>query len=267
MTGGGLTVGELSVLAARPSVGKTMLASQLLIHASEWGYGSLFFSQEMTRKELGLRYVVSKSKIEADHIKRKPELAKNIIDNASEFILIDDRPALNPAKIKTQIKKIRMNFPDFPLKIIVIDYMQISKPDKKTGSRERDVAEISAGFKSIAKTENVHVMVLSQFNRTADERKPKLSDLRDSGCIEQDADVVMLMSYSDVNKASGSGFAGGRRAASHEIDRSKVCIEIGKNRNGQIGEFNLTREPKLMRFHENHYHPAQFNEEFESDFA
>lgn len=197
----GLHPGDYTVLAGRPSMGKTALAINIGVNIAKTGKNILFFSLEMPKEQLVMRMLCSEYDVSMHNI-RKGKLSEAdsqrlnnglIALNRWPFI-IDDSPALNALEISMRTKKVvRQN----DIALIVIDYLQLMSPIKRTGNRVEEIAENSRHCKIIAKELNVPIIVLSQLSRAVEQRggdkKPILSDLRDSGSIEQDADNVLFV--------------------------------------------------------------------------
>lgn len=197
---GGWQNGNLIILAARPSMGKTKIAQEFAKKAVENGDSILFFSLEMADTELYDRELSSITGIE-NMIIRKAEFRDEDwmrIEDAQhrielQKILIDDTPAL---KLNDFRAKARLYKKKYDIKMIVIDYLQLMRSPEHAGFREREVAEISSGLKAVAKELDIPIIALSQLGRqveTRPDKRPMLSDLRESGSIEQDADIVMFI--------------------------------------------------------------------------
>lgn len=196
---GGVSRGELIVLGARPSVGKTAFAVNWFWHTAACGGNALLFSLEMTRDELFNRIVAKlagidsrllRGRIESEIMNRLQEVRARM---TGKRMHIEDSGLLTPADIR-RICKARSRR-EGPLDLVVIDYLQLVTPNGKFGNREQEVSSISRSFKLLAKDLNVPVLLLAQLNRENEKnnREPKLSDLRESGSIEQDADTVLFL--------------------------------------------------------------------------
>lgn len=230
----GLQNSDLIILAARPSVGKTSLALDIARNAAcNHGKSVGIFSLEMSSQQLVDRMLASESKVDSWHlrtgkIKADDDFARlrDAIDRlATAPIYIDDEPSNNISKMKAVARKLKA---EKGLDLIVVDYLQLMIPRKESDSLVQQVTEISRSLKGLARELNVPVLALSQLNRNVEQRggKPRLSDLRDSGSIEQDADVVMFIHREDrLNEGS---------------DRKNIAeIIIAKHRNGPTGEVQL----------------------------
>ncbi len=246
----GFQKSDLVILAARPSMGKTSLALNMAdsIVANEGRLPTLFFSLEMTATQLMQRMLCSRSRVNMKLL-RDGMLSKNgdemnrLAIAADELahapLFIDDSSGISVSHIRARSRRIHARY---PLGAIFVDYLQLLAPSKDRVSREQQVSEASRGLKALAKELDVPVIVLSQLNRVADKesRRPKLSDLRESGAIEQDADVVLLMS---------------RPADSDEtfqVAGDVIDVIVAKQRNGPVGELKLTFLRDITKFENYH---------------
>lgn len=228
---GGFRKGESIIIAARPSMGKTSLAWCI---AKNVDVPVAFFSLEMSKTSLGSRALGIDTAISPFNIlsgKVDHNQMTNIMREVSKCnrdVFIDDTPALSPLELKS--KSMRMKL-EHGVGLIIIDYLQLMKIKGKTDGREREISEISQSIKNLAKELDVPVVALSQLSRRVEERqdkRPLLSDLRESGSIEQDADVVMFLyrpEYYDIQKFGDGADTEGLAE-----------IIVAKNRNGSIGE-------------------------------
>jgi replicative DNA helicase len=250
----GLVKDEYSIIGARPSTGKTALAMQIAEYVAIYQHKRVaFFSAEMSKAQLMRRQLYAMARIPEEKVRdrqlSRQELAKFSVaatELSKASIIVDDASSPTIGYIR---QKARRYHRDAPLDLIVIDYLQLCKGTSKRGREDRrlEVAEISAGIKEIAKTLHCHVLALAQLNRNPDGRKsgkPKVSDLREAGDIEQDADVVMLLSRaeSDEEKPEGSDRSG------------DVIVEVGKHRNGPTGDCTLYFNAPCTRFEEIDWH-------------
>lgn len=258
----GLHPQEMVVLAARPSMGKTSLALNMAEavtlppkNSSQEPIATLFFSLEMSAEQLAFRLLCSSARVSMQKIKdgfagkedmKKLAQCANVIKEAP--LWVDESGHLTILELRAKAR--RMSSKVKNLGLVVVDYLQlISGTDNRT-PREQQISEISRGIKAMAKELKVPVLVLSQLNRESEreKRRPRLSDLRESGSIEQDADVVMLLSRrkeSEDEEAPGESRTG-----------SIVDLIIAKQRNGPVGDIPLTFIPELTRF-ENHSRSAR----------
>lgn len=245
----GLHGGEMVVLAARPSMGKTSLAMNIaesVVAEQQLPVG--VFSLEMTAESLILRMLCSRARVNLRDIREGflaerdfPRLtgAAGKMSNAPLFI--DDTPGLSILQLRARARRMTQQH---GIKLFVIDYLQLlHSTAKRADNRQQEIADISNGIKALAKELNVPVIVLSQLNREVEKeknRKPRLSDLRESGAIEQDADLVALL-----YKPSGGDDDEGPK---EEQESLPVNLIIAKQRNGPTGEVNLTFFKGYTRF-------------------
>jgi replicative DNA helicase len=243
----GLRGGDLVVLAARPGVGKTSLALNIAINAARAGTTIAFFSLEMPAIQLTQRILSSEASVDSEHM-RTGNLSvadwKDVISACAVLsgynFYIDDTPGLTLIELRA---KARRQLHNVEQGLIVIDYLQLMQDKGKT-SQDRWVAvgEISRGLKILAKELNVPILALSQLSRAVESRRdkrPMLSDLRESGNIEQDADVVMFIDRSLSEEEASS------------MDRPSLGLArliIGKNRNGAIKDIDLVFDAPYTRF-------------------
>lgn len=250
---GGLRPGEMAVIAARPSMGKTSLMMNIVEQiAIDLEIPTLVFSCEMTARQLTERLLYARARFDAsqlhkgfkpskDNINKLGRIAKEI---AAAPLHLDDTPSL---QIETLRAKARRRKREDNIGLIAIDYLQLLRSSSKqaANSREREVGEISAGIKALAKELEVPVIVLAQLNRGPEGRTgkslgvPRLSDLRESGTIEQDADLVGLLYRSAYYAESEE---------EKDEEAGKAELILAKNRNGETGHVPLTFIDSLMRF-------------------
>ena len=236
----GFQPSDLILLAARPSMGKTALALNIAIHvaAVERKHVAIF-SLEMSKEQLVKRLLSQESHVDSQKL-RTGNLQDNewaaLIEGAEtvgkSLLAIDDTPGITVSELRSKCRKLQM---EQGLDMIIIDYLQLMSGSKKAESRQNEVSEISRSLKAIARELSVPILALSQLNRKAEERsdhRPQLSDLRESGAIEQDADVVMFID----------------RERSENEEANKATIIIAKQRNGPIGDVNLMWLPKYTQF-------------------
>ena len=234
--GGGLKPGMLMILAARPSVGKSSLAQQLAMTIAEQGLVTLFLSLEMPETEVADRAVSHMGRINSQALLTGKMSADGwshatqaMEDMRGHPLYVDDQPALTLTDIMTKARAV----PN--LKFLVLDYLQLCQGSGD--NRNSQIEEITRGLKALAKSLNICVLALSQLNRQVEQRsnkRPNLSDLRDSGAIEQDADVVMFLWR--VRE-----FADGRRL---------IGLGVDKNRQGRTCEFGLDFDGSIQRWGE-----------------
>ena len=240
----GFQKGDLIILAARPSFGKSALALNMVQHmAVELKKSCAVFSLEMPREQLSRRMACSLSGVsmakvlrgdlEDEQEQRRFRNAISVLANAPIFI--DDSSMNTPAEILAKCRRLK-NDPAYGLDFVMIDYLQLMNtgPKSKADSRQQEVAEISRSLKVLAKELNVPVLALSQLSRAVESRtgdhRPQLSDLRETGSIEQDADIVMFIHrpsrYSDTNK-------------DNTMDQSQAFLILAKHRNGALGDIPM----------------------------
>lgn len=246
----GLHGGEMVIIAARPSMGKTSLAMNIAEYvALELGLPVGVFSLEMSASSLILRMLCSLARVNMRSIREGfmseadfPKLMSASGRLAAAKLLIDDTAGLSILQLRARARRMHQQH---GIKLFVIDYLQLlnSTSRRAQENRQQEIAEISSGIKALAKELNVPVIVLSQLNRELEKdksRKPRLSDLRESGSIEQDADLVGLLYKPDADDDDGT--------APEESDGVAVNFLIAKQRNGPTGDVNLTFLKPYTRF-------------------
>lgn len=249
----GLHPGEMIVIAARPSMGKTSLAMNIAEHvAIEQKLPVGVFSLEMTSDSLVLRMLCSRSRVNLRNVRDGflaerdfPKLTGAAGKLANAPLFIDDSSGLSILQLRAKARRMAQQY---GIKLFVIDYLQLlHSTSRRAENRQQEIADISNGVKSLAKELNVPVIVLSQLNRELEKdknRKPRMSDLRESGSIEQDADLIgLLYKPSSGDDEEGSGGGGGE-----EHDAVAVNLLIAKQRNGPTGDVNLTFLKSFTRF-------------------
>ena len=243
----GLQNGDLIIVAARPSMGKTALSMNIVenfLLNKEVEGGVLAFSLEMPAESLTTRLLASNAKIDQQKVRSasmNQNDLKRFMESSSRLkdlpLYIDDSSMLSPMELRARARRIHRQEPN-GLSLIVVDYLQLMELPSSTESRVNQISEISRSLKMLAKDLNVPVIALSQLNRAVEQRpnrRPVMSDLRDSGAIEQDADVILFIYRDEVyNEDSEEG--------------NKAEIIIGKQRNGPIGKVNLTFLKEFTRF-------------------
>ncbi|MDA1341317.1 MAG: replicative DNA helicase, partial [Proteobacteria bacterium] len=243
----GLQKGDLIIVAARPSMGKTALSMNIVenfLLNKEVKGGVLAFSLEMTAESLTTRLLASNAKIDQQKVRSasmNQNDLKRFMESSSKLkdlpLYIDDSSMLSPMELRARARRIHRQEPH-GLSLIVVDYLQLMGLPSSTENRVNQISEISRSLKMLAKELNVPVIALSQLNRAVEQRpnrRPVMSDLRDSGAIEQDADVILFIYRDEVyNEDSEEG--------------NKAEIIIGKQRNGPIGKVNLTFLKEFTRF-------------------
>ena len=246
----GLQSGEMVILAARPSMGKTALALNLAENIAMDGRPVAIFSLEMSRQQLVQRLLCSRGQIDGQRFRRNllrqddyQRLMVACNDLASAPILIDDTPGLTLLQLRSKARRMKEKS---GLEAIVIDYLQLMSAGGRVESRQLEVSEISRGIKAMARELEVPVVCLSQLNRAAEQReghRPRMSDLRESGSIEQDADVVAMLHREEYYHRSDPEWA------EQNPDRVGVAeLIITKQRNGPTGTVELAWDAGSTRF-------------------
>ena len=249
----GLHPGELIILAARPGIGKTSLAMNIAMHAAlKEDKAVAIFSLEMPADQLLMRLLASSARVDMKKL-RGGRLTQNDEEKFQEMagalynapIYIDDSGGLSPFDLRAKARRLKQKDPR--LSLIVIDYLQLMHQKGKVESRQLEVSEISRALKQLAKELEVPVIALSQLNRKVEERKggkPMLSDLRESGSIEQDADVVMFIHREDQDDGGGADGEDGAKS------RTVIPVEliVAKQRNGPVGSIDLVFLSEFTRF-------------------
>ena len=270
---GGLQNSDLVILAGRPSMGKTALATNIAFNAakfysSEEEKGSVvMFSLEMSAEQIGLRILAEQSKIPSDKL-RKGELTENDSIALSETykeihnlkFFFDDSPNLTVSELRSKLRRYKNNY---NIKLVLIDYLQLIKPEGNKDNRVNELSEITRNLKQLAKEFDLPVVSLSQLSRqveSRDDKRPILSDLRESGSIEQDADVVMFIYresyYLQRNEPTrGPDESQESYQKKHDAwkDRNeevfnKAELIIAKQRNGPTGKVDLYFDDKYTKF-------------------
>ncbi len=232
----GLQPSDLIIVAARPSMGKTAFSLNMAMRAAvQDNVPVAIFSLEMSMEQLMMRMLCAWGKVDLSHLRRgylddgeweRLQTAADVLSQAPIFI--DDTPAITPLELRARTRRLKA---ESGVGLVMVDYLQLMRSARKTDSREQEISEISRSLKALAKEMHIPVIALSQLNRKLEERtdkRPLLSDLRESGAIEQDADVIMFIYRDEVyNKAPDNP----RRGVAEII--------IGKQRNGPVGTAEL----------------------------
>jgi len=279
---GGLQASDLVILAGRPSMGKTALAITIAanaaateaagpdaddLHGDTYAVG--VFSLEMSAEQLAMRLLSAQAELSSDDLRRgklRDMDFKKVVqasqDLAGRPLFIDDTPALSVAALRTRARRLKRRY---GLSLLVVDYLQLVRPASSSPqtNRVQEIAEITQGLKAIAKELNIPVLALSQLSRAVEQRedkRPQLSDLRESGAIEQDADVVMFV-YRDEYYQERSEpkqrpeesrerfeerYQGWQKR--YEESRGIADLIIAKQRNGPIGSIRLSFDATRGRF-------------------
>jgi len=264
---GGLHKQDLVIIAGRPSMGKTALATNIAFHAAKniekKGTKSTvaFFSLEMSSEQLSTRILSEQSRIRSNDIRRGKvsekefeqfiETSKNIVDLP---LYIDETPAITISAISNRARRIKRLF---GLELIVVDYIQLMRSGgrRQEQNRVQEISEITQGLKALAKELNVPVLALSQLSRAVeqrDDKKPQLADLRESGSIEQDADVVMFVFREAYYLERKEPTLGSIEYAEWQQKMSEISsladIMIGKQRHGPTGNVKVEFEAMYTKF-------------------
>jgi len=274
---GGFQRSDLIILAGRPSMGKTALATNIALNAAKayhetnnkQGSGVAFFSLEMSAEQLSTRLLGDYSSVPADRIRRgdvKQDDFKKFVETSRRLakfpLYIDDTPALSISSVRTRARRLKRLVPH--LGLIVIDYLQLlSGSSRNDGNRVQEVSEITRGLKGIAKELDLPVVALSQLSRNVENREdkhPQLSDLRESGSIEQDADVVMFVyreeyyhARSEPSRRADEGEEKYNSRYQQWMERGEEVMNvaevlIAKQRHGPIGTVPLHFDGQFTRF-------------------
>ena len=251
---GGLQKGDMIVLAARPAMGKSALALNIAEHiAADSHLGVGFFSLEMSGQQLAQRMLCSYGKIDSQKLRRgslNAEEHGRLAQAAQELdpapLFIDDSPSLSVLQLRAKARRLKLKQ---DIQCIIVDYLQLLSPSsgtyRRSDNRQQEIAEMSRGIKALARELDIPVIAISQLNRAPEQREkgtPRMSDLRESGAIEQDADVVLLLHresvYTEQIYKDPTELSVGER---EEIERQKQKAEliIAKQRNGPTGVIQL----------------------------
>lgn len=239
----GLHSGQMIIVAARPAMGKSTLALDFCRAASiHNNLASCFFSLEMTRSEITMRLLSAEAKVPLNHIRNGNmtdddwvKLARKMGEVSSAPMFIDDSPNMTMMEIRAKARRLRQRH---DLRLIVIDYLQLMSSGKKVESRQLEVSEFSRQIKLLAKELEVPVIALSQLNRGPEQRadkRPMVSDLRESGSIEQDADMVILLHRDDVYEKESTR-------------PGEADLIVAKHRNGPTRDITVAFQGHYSRF-------------------
>lgn len=246
----GLREGQLVILGARPAVGKTSFALNLALNAAADGYTVGFFSLEMSGKEIAQRLICAHAAVSISDFRTgriEPAQWANITEATQELakldILIDDTPGTTVTEIRAKARRMLHNKEK---SVIILDYLQLVSPPagRRAENRSVEVSEMSRALKILAKELGVPVIALSQLSRAVESRtgkRPQLSDLRESGSIEQDADIVLFLDRSSDEQEA---------ARDDRPDLGVTRVIVAKNRSGPIGDVDLAFVPASTKFYE-----------------
>jgi replicative DNA helicase len=252
----GLQNGEMVIIAGRPSMGKTSFAMNIAEHlAADENIPTVIFSLEMGKQQLVERILCSRSGVDSqlvrkgmlgsDDLKKLSEVSGDLFDKP---MFIDDTPGLTPMMIRAKCRRLKSQY---GIAAVFIDYMQLMSVGGYAESRQQEISTISRQLKALARELEVPVVVLSQLNRAAEGReghRPRMSDLRESGSIEQDADVIILLHREDYYHRGETDW--------EETNTAEVIV--AKQRNGPTGTVELIFDGRLTRFKPKFHQPVDF---------
>jgi len=249
----GMQAGDLVIIAGRPSMGKTAFALNVVEYATTHADSkvpAVVFSLEMSKEQLVQRMLCSVSRVDAGRLRTGhlgesdwPKLTMGAGQMSESPIFIDDTPAISVLELRSKSRRLKA---EHGLGLIVVDYLQLMR-GSNTESRQQEISEISRSLKALAKELELPVIALSQLNRSLESRtdkRPMMADLRESGAIEQDADVIMFV-YRDSVYCEACKKRDGSCDKGHDRDAEVI---IGKQRNGPIGTVHLTFRGEFTRF-------------------
>ncbi|MEJ5366131.1 MAG: replicative DNA helicase [Desulfosoma sp.] len=239
----GLQPSDLIIIAARPSMGKTAFALNIVRNAAmKSGVPCAFFSLEMSKEQLAMRLLCAEARVDSQKV-RTGFLSQNdcakLLTAAGTFmdapIFVDDTPAISTLELRAKARRLKS---EHNIGLVVVDYLQLMRSREQSERRELEISDISRSLKALAKELNVPVVALSQLNRKVEERhdkRPQLADLRESGAIEQDADVIVFIYRDEVYNPDSK-------------DKGTAEIHVGKQRNGPTGRVKLAFISSYTRF-------------------
>jgi len=239
----GLQPSDLIIIAGRPSMGKSALAISIILHAGIEAKKSVaLFSLEMSQEQLVQRMLCSVARVDAHKVRSGflapsdwPKLTSAAGKLSASKIYIDDTPAISAMELRTKARRLKAHH---GIELIVVDYLQLMRSSIKTDSRQQEISEISRSIKALARELGVPIIALSQLSRAVEGRqdhRPQLSDLRESGAIEQDADVVGLLMREEYYNPTSE-------------NQGIAELNIAKQRNGPVGILKLQFQKEFMRF-------------------
>jgi replicative DNA helicase len=243
----GFQASELIIVAARPSMGKTAFCLNVATQAAVDGFGVAVFSLEMSKEALVQRMLCAEARVDSQAVRRgtlrDPDFtrlarAAGILQSCP--VWIDDSPALSLLEMRSKARRLKV---ENDVRLIVVDYLQLMRSPEYSENRVQEISDISRSLKGLARELKVPVIALSQLSRASEqrggERRPILSDLRDSGAIEQDADVVLFIHRPEMYQKEDS--------EGNSLEGMAEVI-VGKHRNGPTGTVNLYFHKKFTRF-------------------
>ena len=244
---GGFQPGNLIVLASRPAMGKSALATNIAQKAAvDHGRGVALFSLEMSETELAQRFIAAEAKLNGDDLRKgrvRPDRWPKVVKATEKLyaapLFIDDSSDIGVMELRAKARRLHSRQ---PLGLVIVDYLQLMRPEPGADSRVEQIGQISRGLKLLARELNIPVIAVSQLSRAVESRpdkRPLLSDLRESGQIEQDADLVMFIFRDEYYNRDSER-------------QGEADIIVSKHRNGPVGEITLTflsRYPKFADMH------------------
>jgi replicative DNA helicase len=260
----GFGKGDLVIVAARPAMGKTALTLNMALRAIERGEGVAFFSLEMPAEQLMLRILSAKTSIPLQSLRigdlrdeQWSQLAAAVDDISRRKLFVDDAGYATIHHVRSKLRKLKTQHPE--ISMAIIDYLQLMSGEGGRDGRQQEISDISRGLKQLARELQMPIIALSQLNRSLESRenkRPMLSDLRESGAIEQDADIILFVYRDDVYreakekekemkaKAEGKEYKSTFRSKMEE----ETELIIGKQRNGPTGTVDLIFQKRFTRF-------------------
>jgi replicative DNA helicase len=248
----GLQKGELIIIAARPSMGKTSLALNIAENIVMRDTPVALFSLEMSRQQLVQRLLSSRASVSGHDIRRNMLSDKDMeaIIQATDDLMgkplfIDDTPGLTITQLRAKARRMKQSE---NIGVVIVDYLQLMTSGKRAESRQQEVSEISRGVKALARELDIPVICLSQLNRASEQReghRPRMSDLRESGSIEQDADVVAMLHRESYYHQNDSAWL-----EANEDKQSLAELIITKQRNGPTAAIKLSWDSRCTRFYD-----------------
>jgi len=270
---GGLQNSDLIILAGRPSMGKTALATNIAFNATKYfsneeeKASAVMFSLEMSAEQIGLRILAEQAKIPSDKLRKGDLNEKDSLELSNAYqdihnlnFFFDDSPNLTVSELRSKLRRYKNNY---NIKLVLIDYLQLIKPEGNRDNRVNELSEITRNLKQLAKEFDLPVIALSQLSRQVenrDDKRPLLSDLRESGSIEQDADVVMFIyreSYYLQRNEPTRGPDESQESYNKKHDAwkdrneevfNKAELIVAKQRNGPTGKVDLYFDDKYTKF-------------------
>ncbi len=245
----GLQKGDFAIVAGRPSMGKTAFGLTVAEHmAVEDRRPVVFFSLEMSRMQVGHRIVCSRSRIDSHKVRRNmlnDEETRLLVDTCDQLteapLYIDDTPGMSILELRAKARRLRQQF---NIEAVFVDYLQLMRcPSKEREGRQQEISEISRGLKALGRELEIPIIAMAQLNRAAEQRegnRPRMSDLRESGALEQDADLVLLLHREEYYHRGGEEI-------DPEIKGKAECI-VAKQRNGPVGTIELMFNNRSTRF-------------------